>query len=126
MEGAMHCKLRTKRRLNKLREIDSETKGSNNIQMTKPACLVEAHESTRNRLESTLPKDHEDRIAEKGFNSSGHYHLVHKFGPMPQAMGQRMGEARTVASVAIDQGEEQKRSSFLKHSKRKRKSTLLH
>ena len=37
------------------REIDSEPKGS--------------HESTRKRLEGTLPKEHEDHIAEKVFNS---------------------------------------------------------
>ena len=40
---------------------------------------MEAHESTRNRLERTLPNDHEDRIAGKGFNSLSHYNLVHKF-----------------------------------------------
>ena len=40
----------------------------------------------RRRLESTLPRNHEDHIAEKGFNSLRHYSLVHKFIPMPQAM----------------------------------------
>ena len=40
----------------------------------------------RRRLESTPPKDHEDHIAEKGFNSLSHCNLVHKFAPMPQAM----------------------------------------
>ena len=39
----------------------------------------------KKRLESTLPEDHEDHIAEKGFNSVSHYNLVHKFTPMPQA-----------------------------------------
>ena len=29
------------------------------------ACIVEAHESTRKRLESSLPKNHEDDIAER-------------------------------------------------------------
>ena len=29
------------------------------------ACIVEAHESARKRLESTLPEDHEDHIAER-------------------------------------------------------------
>ena len=69
MEAAMRCKLRTTKRPNKLLETDSETKGSNNIHKTKHACIVEAHESTRKRMESTSPKDHEDHIAEKGFNS---------------------------------------------------------
>ena len=35
----------------------------------KHTCNVEAHESTRQRLERALPKDHEDRIDGKGFNS---------------------------------------------------------
>ena len=44
-----------------------------NSQKTKHACIVEAHESTRKRLESTLPRSHED-------------HMVHKFIPMSQGM----------------------------------------
>ena len=36
---------------------------------TKYACIVEAHESTRKRLESTLPSNHEDHIAEKRVQS---------------------------------------------------------
>ena len=42
---------------------------------------MEAHESTRKRLEITPLRDHEDHIAHKGF-----YNLEHKFFPMPQAM----------------------------------------
>ena len=63
----MPCKLVTTKRPNnnKLLETDSETKGSNKIQKTKHACIVEAHDSTRKRLESTLPKDHEDHISER-------------------------------------------------------------
>ena len=54
---------------------------------TKYACIVEAHESTRKRLESTLPSNHEDHIAEKkGPIQESHYNLVHKCIPMPQAM----------------------------------------
>ena len=33
---------------------------------------------TRIRLESSLPKDHEDHMAEKGFNSLSHHDLMHK------------------------------------------------
>ena len=47
---------------------------------------MEAHEFTRKRLERTLSKDHEDHIAEKGFNSLIHCDLVHQFIPMLQAM----------------------------------------
>ena len=68
-------------------------------------------------MESTLPRDHEDHIAERGFNSMSHYNLVYKFIPMLQAMkipdskaavDNKLGEARKVASVAIEPGEEQK------------------
>ena len=37
-------------------------------------------------MESTLPKDHKDRIAQGGFNSISHYNLVPKVVPMPQAI----------------------------------------
>ena len=49
-------------------------------------CMVESHESTRQRAESLQSKAHEDRIAVKGFICMAHYNLVHKFIPMPQAM----------------------------------------
>ena len=42
MEAAMLCKQMTKKCPNKLRETDSETKGSNNILNPKHACIVEA------------------------------------------------------------------------------------
>ena len=47
---------------------------------------IEAHGSTGQRLESSLPKDHEDHISGKEHNSMTHYNLVHEFLPMPQAM----------------------------------------
>ena len=53
---------------------------------TKYACIVETHESARKRLESTLPRNHDEHIAEQGFSSLAHHNLVHKFIPMPQAM----------------------------------------
>ena len=86
MEAAVLCKMGAKKRSKKSRETDDETKESNKIQKTKHACIVAAHESTSKRLESTLSQDHEDHIAERGFNSTSHYNLVHKFVPMPQAM----------------------------------------
>ena len=53
---------------------------------TRPACVLEADESTRLRMGESLPNHHEDHIAGKGDNSLQHYNLVHKFIPMPQAM----------------------------------------
>ena len=52
---------------------------------TKFACIVEADESMRIRLEGAPHRYHADHIAGKGMNSS-HYNLVHKFIPLPQAM----------------------------------------
>ena len=49
--------------------------------------------SPRQRLESSLPKDHEDHIAGKGYNSMTHYNMVHKFILLPQAMKIRDAKA---------------------------------
>ena len=53
---------------------------------SKFACILEASESTRMRMEESLPNYHEDHIAGKGDNSLQHHNLVHKFIPTPQAM----------------------------------------
>ena len=49
-------------------------------------CFLESHESTRQRVESSQPKKHEDHIAGKGLTSMSHHSLVHKFNLMPQVM----------------------------------------
>ena len=49
-------------------------------------CIVESHESTRQRVETSQPKNHEGQIAGKGFTSMSHKNLVHKFIPMPHVM----------------------------------------
>ena len=69
----MSCKKGATKRL-KQRETASESDESNNIQKTKHACIVEAHESTRKRLEPTLLKDHERHIAgnRENFDKSVH------------------------------------------------------
>ena len=61
------------------------TSGKTNEIKSKLACIMEACESTRLRMEDSLPKYHEDHIAGKGDNSLQHYNVVHKFIPMPQA-----------------------------------------
>ena len=63
-----------------------ETRGKSNEIKSKLACILEASESTRLRMEGSLPKYHEDHIAGKGDNSLKHYNLVHKFIPVPRAM----------------------------------------
>ena len=49
-------------------------------------CIVESHESTRQRTETVQTKNHEDHIAGKGFTSMTHHKSVHKIIPMPQVM----------------------------------------
>ena len=71
MAAAMPCKIR--------RRKHGETCSSSGIRKTKYACIVEADESTRKRLEGTPREDHEDHIAGKGINSLSHCNLVHKF-----------------------------------------------
>ena len=60
--------------------------GESNIVKSTLACILEASESTRLRMEESLPKYHEDHITGKGDNLLQHYNLVTKFIPMPQAM----------------------------------------
>ena len=121
MVAAMPCKMRTKKRL-MLRETASESDESNKILKTQHTCNVEAQESTRNRLESFIAKDHEDHIAEKGFNSINHYTLVHKFVPMPQAM--KILDAKPIVDKELEKLEKLpawqfrsrvRRRSFWKH-----------
>ena len=95
-----------------LQETEATSGESDKLPKTKHACIVEAHESTRQRVESSLPKDHEDHIAGRGYNSVTHYKMVHKSIPTPQAMnnsgcesssGQGMEEARNESSLAVGQ-----------------------
>ena len=79
MAPAMPCKTFKKSK-------HAETRSKTNDFKSKFACILEASESTRLRMEESLPNYHEDHIAGKGDNSLQHYNLVHKFIPMPQAM----------------------------------------
>ena len=78
MPAAMLCKISGRTYKETCRNFDAPK--------TKYACIVEADEFTRKRLEGTLHEDHEDHFAGRGDNSLQHYNLVHKFIPMPQAM----------------------------------------
>ena len=64
----------------------AKSQTSEKIQKTKFDGIVEAHESTRPRMESVTKKNHEDHIAGKRQNSMSHYNLVHKFTLMPHVM----------------------------------------
>ena len=61
------------------------TRGKSNEVKSKLACILEASESTRLRMDESLPNDHEDHIAGKGDKSLQHENLVHKFIPMLQS-----------------------------------------
>ena len=85
---------------------------------TKFACVVDADESVRLRLEGAVHKHHQDHITAKGMNSLNHYNLVHKFIPMPQAMrnsgckgssGKRMGKTGENSGIAADDSQKQER-----------------
>ena len=68
------------------RMLAAEEIASHKVSTTISGCIVESHKSTRQRVESSLPTKHEDRIAGKGSTSMIHYNLVHKILPVPQAM----------------------------------------
>ena len=79
MPAAMPCKT-------SLCRSSRETCSAIGGHKTKYACIVEAEESMRIRMEGAPHRYHEDHIAGKGMNSLSHYNLVHKFIPVPQAM----------------------------------------
>ena len=70
--SAMPCKIRKKSKHGEIRSRTNDFK-------SKIACILEASESTRMRMEESLPNYHEDHIAGKGDNSLQHYNLVHNF-----------------------------------------------
>ena len=77
MPVAMPCKIRWRKY--------KKTCSTPDVRKTKYACIVEADESTRQRLEGTLHKDHEHHIGRKGLHSLHHYNFVHELIPMLQA-----------------------------------------
>ena len=78
MPSAMLCKTPISGR--------SETCRSIGKHKTKYACVVEADESMRVRLEGVPKRYHEDHIAAKGIISLSRQNLVQEFIPMPQAL----------------------------------------
>ena len=72
-----------------------ETRGKTNEIISKLACILEASESTRLRMEESLPNYHEDHIAGKEDNSLQH----HNFGTQNIAMPQDMKIPAAKAAV---------------------------
>ena len=77
MPAAMSCKIQIKSSVETHRNIGKRK--------TTHACVVDADETTRPRLEAAGHKPHQDHITAKGMNSFTHYSLVHKVIPIPQA-----------------------------------------
>ena len=78
MPAAMPCKIPKK--------STGETHRNIGKRKTKYACIVDADESTRPRLEGAGHTLHQDNITEKGMNSMNPYSLIHNFIQMPQAL----------------------------------------
>ena len=110
MPAALPCKTRINGRGETCRRIGKHK--------TKYACVVDADESMRIRLEEKPQRYHEYHIAAIGINSRCRYYLVHKFVPMPQALKipdakaaeENMGKTLENTSMAADKGQKQERS----------------
>ena len=71
----MPCKKRTKSKKSSSsppQETERRGRKPYSISKMKHACTVEAHGSTRQRLESSLQKNHADHIAGRGKTSMTH------------------------------------------------------
>ena len=86
--------------------------GKTNETKSELACILEADESTRLRMEDSLPKYHEYDIAGQGDNSLQHYDLAHKFVPISHedsrsksSSGPRMGETCKDSGVGLDKSQ---------------------
>ena len=67
------CFARQARRVSTGRPVARPMRSNQNLRVS-----LEASESTRLRMEDSLPNSHEEHIAGKGDNSLQHYNLVHK------------------------------------------------
>ena len=79
---------------------------------TKYACIVDADESMRVRLDGVPQRYHEDHIAAKGIKTLRHNNSVHIFNPTPQALKipdakaaveKNMGKTWEHSSMAADE-----------------------
>ena len=81
MKAAMPCKKKNTS-YSPCRKLQQGLVGApDKVPKTKYACIVESHESTRQRTEPTPQKGNENHIAGKGHNSVNHYNLAHTFYP---------------------------------------------
>ena len=92
-----------------------ETRGRTNEIKSKLVCILEASESTRLRMEESLPNWHEDHIAGRGDNLLQHDNLVHKFILKPwrftkqKQQWMKDGKIWENFGVGLDESQKQKR-----------------
>ena len=120
MDTAMPCKKRDSSN----RKLVAELNSSHKVPKAKNGSIVESHESTGQRVETSLPKNHEDHIAGKRYTSMTHCNLVHKFIPMPQAMKNRDAKA-AVVQPSMGFGTSQQQKGGCSGSKKRQKESPL-
>ena len=134
MEAAMPCKKRPKVTW-RPQETGAKLKASKEVLKTKYGGIVVSDESTRQRVEPSMPKLHEDHIADKGINSINRYNLVQKFVPMPQAMkipgvkaavDKEWKKLEAISAWKLKKSQEQEGGHKRGTKKTKGKCTLLH
>ena len=115
MEELMPCTKGTMRHCSP-QETEAESCESNKIPKAKHACIAESHESKRQRLESSQPKDDEDHIAGKGYNSMTHLNLVSQVfsfassdenSGCESSIGEGMEEIWDDSSLGVEEGQKQ-------------------
>ena len=78
LEPAMPCKI--------VHRHGATRSTQDNSRKSRYAGIVEAHEWTKTRIETTQRRDHDDLSAAKEVNSLSHSNIVHKPIPILQAM----------------------------------------
>ena len=100
MAPAMPCKMSKNNQ-------HAVTCGKSNEIKSKLACILEASEATRLRMEESLPNHHEDHIAGKGDNSLQHkkfgsqiysYTPSHEYSRSKGSSGQGMGKLEKISA----------------------------
>ena len=95
-----------------------ETHSNIGKRMTKYACVVDADEYSRPRLEGAVDKHHQYHITAKGMKTKTHYSVVHRFLPMPHALKkldantavEKNGKNGENTGMAADESQRQERS----------------
>ena len=106
-EAAMPCKKGTKKHSG-LQATEAKSEESNKIPKTEHACIVEAHESTRKRLESCLPRQRIQFHDSSQFGTQIHSNASNDANSGCEiSSGEGTQEARNNSSLAVGQSKEQ-------------------